>query len=64
MIRVSLNEWRKGFEDAMEIAYVCVKDSKSLDEALKKIEAYMGSAKGIKYEKIRAELGVTDCLRL
>lgn len=47
----------------MELAYVCVKDSKSIDEALKKIEAFMGSAKSMKYQKIRFELGVTDPLQ-
>ncbi|MEM3484848.1 MAG: hypothetical protein QXG08_07200 [Candidatus Methanomethyliaceae archaeon] len=60
---MSSNEWCKGFEDAMELAYVCVKDSKSIDEALKKIEAFMGSAKSMKYQKIRFELGVTDPLQ-
>lgn len=61
MVLTSMNseEWRKGFEDAMELAYVCVKDSKSLEEALNCLKKYIGSAKGLKQEKIKEELGLT-----
>ncbi|MCQ5374905.1 MAG: hypothetical protein NO515_07850 [Candidatus Methanomethylicia archaeon] len=60
---MSSNEWCKGFEDALELAYVCVKESKTIPEALRRIEKYMGSAKSIKYEKIKVELGISDSLQ-